>query len=135
MRVGAASSEVEDEDRNRLGGVAGRLERREPDAAEFDRLAIVQRLKWILGRCRRSQVNRRASAIAQFEMAGDEIGVEMSKDHMSDAQAVRVGEGQILPDVALRVDDSGAARRFVADEIRGVRKTIQIKLVQDHRLD
>ena len=43
--------------------------------------------------------------------------------------------GDVLVDVALRIDDGGGVRRFVADEIRRVREAIQVELFQDHVLD
>ena len=36
MRLSRADIEIEDDDRNRLGGVAGRFDRPQPDAAQVD---------------------------------------------------------------------------------------------------
>ena len=66
--------------------------------------------------------------------SGDEVRVEMREEHVRDAQLVRVDERQILIDVALRIDDRGDATFLIADDIRGVRKTVQIKLMKDHGL-
>jgi hypothetical protein len=39
---------------------------------------------------------------------------------------------QVLVDVALRVDDSGQPGLFVADEIRRMRETVEIELLEKH---
>ena len=54
--------------------------------------------------------------------------------NVRDLQFVRGGEGEILIDITLRIDDRRGVRRLVADEIGGVRQAIQIKLLQDHRV-
>ena len=51
---------------------------------------------------------------------------------MRDAQAVLGREGEILIDVTLGIDDGGGLRLFVANQVRRVRETIQIKLTNDH---
>ena len=67
-------------------------------------------------------------------MAGDEIGVEMCEEDVLDREAVFGGEGDVLVDVALRIDDGGGGGLFVADQVRRVGQTRQIKLFEDHRL-
>ena len=51
---------------------------------------------------------------------------------MGNAQAVLARKRQVLIDVALRVDDRRAARLLVADDVRRVRETVQIELLEDH---
>ena len=65
-------------------------------------------------------------------MSGDEIGVEVGEEHVRDAQAVLGREGEILIDVTLGIDDGGGLRLFVANQVRRVGETIQIKLTNDH---
>ena len=48
-------------------------------------------------------------AIAQLEVAGDEVRVEVGEEDVRDREAMLVGEREVLPDVALRVDDRGRA--------------------------
>ena len=43
-------------------------------------------------------------------MAGNEVGVKVRQEHVRDAQAVFLGIGDILVDVALGVDDGGRVR-------------------------
>ncbi len=43
-------------------------------------------------------------AIAQFEMSGEEIGVQVRQEDMRDPQIMLARERQILLDIALRID-------------------------------
>ena len=54
---------------------------------------------------------------------------------MRDAEVVLRGEGQVLPDIALRIDDRGDMRLLVTDQIRGMREAIEIELFQKHCRD
>lgn len=78
------------------------------------------------------EIDHRADAISKLEMSCDEIGMEMRQEHVADRQSLFGGERQILIDVALRVDDRSRLRLIVADEIRRVRETIEIKLLENH---
>ena len=40
--------------------------------------------------------------------------------------------GEVLIDVALRIDDGAVCVSFVADEIRGVGEAVEIELFEDH---
>ena len=71
-------------------------------------------------------------AIAQLQVAGDEIGVKVSQKYMLDLEAMLRGEVNILACVALRVDDCGRARLLVSNYIRGVRQARQVELLEDH---
>ena len=51
------------------------------------------------------EIDGRAGPLAQLEVAGDEIGVEVREEDVRDPEAVFAGKGQVLLDVALRVDD------------------------------
>ena len=52
----------------------------------------------------------------EFEMTGEEVGVEVRLDHLRDGEPVGGGIVQVLGDVALGVDHDGGARLGVADE-------------------
>ena len=52
-------------------------------------------------------MNGGAATVAQFQMAGDEIGVEVGEKDVTDPEAKFVGVGQVLLDNALGVDDDG----------------------------
>ena len=74
----------------------------------------------------------RAAAVAQLQMAGDEVGVEVGEEDMADLEAKFFGVGQILLDVALGVDDDGGRTGFVSEQVRGVGQATQVVLFQDH---
>jgi hypothetical protein len=108
------------------------LERLQPHATKIDGVAVVERDEWVLRSCGRPQIDPRPGAIAQFEVAGNEVGMEVREKDVLDSQTMLGGEREVLIHVTLRVDNSGRVRLLVADEIRGVREAIQIKLLQDH---
>ena len=133
LRLGGAAIEVVDDQRNRLGRVPRCLERLQPHSAEIDDVAVVERRERILRLRGRTQIDRRPGAIAQLEVAGDEVRMEVREEHVLDSQAMLGGEREVLIHVTLRVDDGGRVRLLVADQIRGVREAIQIELLQNHR--
>ena len=63
-------------------------------------------------------------------MARDEIGVQVSLDDVSDAEAMFDGILDVDADIALRIDDGGDSPR--SDYIGGMRKTTQVKLLKIH---
>jgi len=65
-------------------------------------------------------------------MSGDEVRMEMSQKYVTDLQAEFVGVGQVLLDVALRVDDHGGRAGLVSHQIGGVGKAAEIVLFEDH---
>ena len=52
----------------------------------------------------------------QLQMAGEEIGVQVGQHDVRDPQPVLLGKGQVLLDVALRIDDRGDPGQLVADQ-------------------
>ena len=134
VRLGGAALEVVDEDGNRFGGVARRLERGQADLAELDDIAVAERRERVLRPGPGAEIDGDAGAVAQLEVSGDEVGVKVREEDVRDPQVVLGREGEILIDVALRIDDGCGVRAGVADEVRGVRQAIQIELLQDHRV-
>ena len=70
--------------------------------------------------------------IAQFQMPGDKIGVEMSEKYVLDSEAVLGGKRDVLVSVALWINDSCRACRLVSNQVGGVRQARQIELLKDH---
>ena len=58
----------------------------------------------------------RAGAIAQLEMPGDEVGVEVREEHVADRETMLSGEREVLVDVAL--GSTTAATRVASSPIR-----------------
>jgi hypothetical protein len=56
----------------------------------------------------------------------------MGEEDVLDLEFVLTGEGDVLIDVALRIDNGGMAGLFVTDEVRGVGEAAEIELLEDH---
>ena len=97
--------------------MAGRLDGLQPHAPDLDAVPVVQRGERVLRSGGGPQVDRRAGAVAQLEMSRDEVGVQMREEHVRDSKAVLSGEGQVLIDVALRIDNGRRPGLLVADEV------------------
>ena len=65
-------------------------------------------------------------------MSSDEVGVEMGQEDMLDRVAKFVRVLDVLPDVALRIDDNSCFGFFVSNEIRRVSQTIEVVLLEEH---
>ena len=74
----------------------------------------------------------RAATVAQFQMAGNEVGVKVAEKDVADLEAKFLGVGQVLLDIALRIDDDGGGTGLVSHQIRRVRQTAEVVLLQDH---
>ena len=132
MGLRFAGVEIVNDDGDRFGSVAGRFQRFQADASEFEDVAIVERSERVRRFRGGAEIDGRADAIAQFEMPGDEIGVEMGEEDVLDGEGVFGGEGEVLIDVALRIDNGGGAGCLVANEVGSVRQARQIELLEDH---
>ena len=79
------------------------------------------RHKGILRLGARAKINRRAATIAQLQVPGDEIGMEMGQKNVADLQTESLRVRHVLFDIALRIDDDRSASwlRHPADKRRG----------------
>ena len=84
------------------------------------------------GRPRVAVADRGAGVGGQLEVTGQEVGVEVRLQHLHDRQPVRLGVGEVLGDVALRIDDDGPTRRGVADQVARVGETAEVVLAEEH---
>ncbi len=78
----------------------------------------------------RAEDDLRASARRDLLMTADEVGVQVRFDHVFDLQTLRRGVGEILVNVALRIDDSSFAVR--TDQVRRMGQAAEIKLFEVH---
>jgi hypothetical protein len=92
----------------------------------------VERDEWVLGSRGRAEIDFYPDAVAQFEVAGHEVGMKVREEHVLDLQTMLGGEREVLIHVTLRIDNSCRARLLVANQIRGVSEAIQVKLLQNH---
>jgi len=99
--------------------VSRRLEHLEAHVRpEVDRIPVFRRHELVLGRRTCAEMDRRPHALAQLEVPGHEVGVEVGEEHVADRQPQTVRVRQILVHVALRIDDRGFAA--IANEVRRV---------------
>ena len=130
----ASFGEIEDQDGDGLDGVAGGFEDLQAQAGEVERVAILHGDEGVLGLGAAAEMDGGAAAVAQFQMAGDEVGVEVGEEDVADLEAEFFGVGEVLLDVALRVDDDGGAAGFVAEQVGGVGEAAEVVLFQNHVL-
>lgn len=58
--------------------------------------------------------------------------MEMRLDHFCDREAMCLCVSEILVDIALRVDDNGAASGFIANQVARVGKASEVVLLEEH---
>ena len=75
-------------------------------------------------------VDLRAGSLGQFAKAGGEIGVRMAVENRDDAQPFALGLGDIIIDIAFRIDHGGFAVR--AKKIRSVSKSFDEETFEIH---
>ena len=107
------------------------FERLNADLAEGDGVAFVQWGEGVLGFGCGAEIDGGADAVAEFKVAGDEVGVEVGEEDVLDSGAVFLCEGEVLIDVALGIDDDRGSGGFVANQVGGVGKAVQVELVKD----
>ena len=78
----------------------------------------------------RAHVDLRARSRRQFVVPGNEVGVQVRFDHVSDAQAVLARFFDVKLDVTLRVHHRGHTVR--TNHVRSVRQAAQIELFEIH---
>ena len=110
MRLRIAGVQVVNDDGDRLRRVARRFQYFQADASEFENVAIAKRSKRVRRFGRGAQIDCCAHAIAQFQMPGDKIGVEMRQEYVLDLERVLGGKRNVLIRVPLRVNDGCRAR-------------------------
>nr|WP_308406722.1 hypothetical protein [Streptomyces sudanensis] len=115
------------------GGVARGVEDLQVDLAEAQVLAVVQGVG-VEVECGGGAVgDAGAGAFGQFQVAGEEVGVDVGLDDALDGQAVALGGGEVVVDVAPGVDHDGPAGGAVADEVRGVGEAVEVEPHEDQR--
>src|ERR1700692_2680496 len=101
MRLRIAGIQVINHDGDRLRSVARRFQNFQAHASEFQNVAIVKRGERVPGFSRRAKINGCAYAVAQLQMPGDEIGVEMGQEYMFDLERVLSSKRDVLVCIAL----------------------------------
>jgi hypothetical protein len=131
MWLVAVTIGVVDDDRDRLRRVTGGFQHLEAHRAERKRVPIAHRHEVVFGAGASAHADHGADAIAQLEVPGDEIGVEMGQEHVADTTAEPGGVLEVTLDVALRIDDHRCAAVLVGDQVRRMRQAAEVVLLQD----
>jgi hypothetical protein len=76
--------------------MAGRFQDFEAHSWEIKPVAILHCHKWVFRLGVGTEVNRGATAVSQFQMAGDEVGVKMGQEYVPDVEAKVRGIFQVL---------------------------------------
>jgi hypothetical protein len=84
--------------------------------------------KGILGHGAGTETNGGACPVAQCEMSGQEIGMEVCQKNVTNTQSILCSVLEILVDVTLWIDDYGTAGGYIANQLRGMCQTAQIVL-------
>ena len=132
-RVGAVA--LGGEVRHVFGGVARRVLGGEDYPAQVDLVAVLQLLlrEAVLRPALGTQVHlRRPGTVGQFAAPGQEVGVDVRLQGVGDRQLVLAGQFDVHLHVAAGVDDGGAARRLVADQVGQVRQPLGEHRLENH---
>jgi hypothetical protein len=122
----------EDLDADGLPGVTRSFHDLERHLAERDAFAVGEVADRVLGVGAPPVTDPRAGRLGQLEVAGEEVGVDVCVDHADDAELLFPGVGEVLGDVAARVDNDRSAGGPVADQVGRMGQAVQVVLREDH---
>ena len=90
-------------------------------------LAVAHGRERILRDRARTEVDRGLLAVAKLQMTGDEVGVEMSQEHVCDSAAEPPRISDVLLDIPLRIDDRRLTAVLIGDQVRRVGQTAEVR--------
>ena len=128
----ASFCEIEDEDGDGLDGVAGGFEDLQAHAGEFECVAVVHGDEGVLGDGAGAEMDGGAAAVAELEMAGDEVGVEVREEDVADLEAECSASSRYCWMSRWGSTMTAVWAGFVAEEVRGVGEAAEVVLFQDH---
>src|SRR5277367_4238546 len=104
--------------------MAGGLKHLEAQMRELERIAVLHRHEGVFGLGAGTKMDGcttfLGTQVAQLQMAGDKVGVEMGEKDMADLESQFLGVVQVLLNIALRVDDNCGETGLVSQQIGGV---------------
>ena len=112
--------------------MAGSFENLQTYTREVQRIAILHRSERVFRLRARPKMDGGAAAVAEFQVAGDEVGMEMSKEYVADLKAEGCRVGQVLLNVALGIDDDRGGTGVIAEQVGGMGQAPQVVLLQNH---
>jgi hypothetical protein len=81
----------------------------------------------------RAEMNGCVASVAQLEVSGEEVGVEVGEEDVANFEVELLGIDEVLMDIALGIDDDGGAALLISKEVGSVSEATEIVLFQDHR--
>ncbi len=132
--VGLGAGVLGHDDRDGLGGVPRCVPDLQGDLAEGEHLAMRERFDREVGDRDVAIGDGRSGGLRELEVPRQEVGVEMGLDDPFDGEPLRLGIGEVLADVALRVDHHRPTRRGVTDQVAEDGKAREVVLAKEHRL-
>jgi hypothetical protein len=124
--------EVEQENRDRFDRVPRSLQDLQVQSRELERIAVFHRDKLVLGLGSRSEADLCAAAVAQLEMSGEKVGVEVSEKNIADLHSQLLGVVQVLLNIPLRIDHDCRSAGFVGNQVGRVGEAAEVILLQEH---
>ena len=112
--------------------MSGGFHRLNSHITEFDHVAILQSGMLKLRAGSFTQTDAGSSLISQFDVACQEVGMEVSQEHILDRVSTGLRIGQILLNVSLRIHDSGDFCFLVRNHVRRMSQTAKIILLEEH---
>jgi hypothetical protein len=105
----------------------------EDDVTEFDPFAVgkLAYIELSLGDRRVGDLG--TSGRCQFEVARQEVSMEVRFDDELDGEAGCGRIADVFGDVTAWVDNDGSAACLVTDQVRGLREAVEVVLREDHR--
>ena len=120
-------------DGDRLRGVPRRRAHLEEHLTEREPPPVRHRIDREVGLRLLAVGDRRPRGRGQLEVAREEVGVEVGLEHALDREPERLGVGEVLGDVALRIDDDRSPCGLVTDQVREEGEATEFVLAEDHR--
>ena len=110
--------------------MSGRFEQLDLERADLDPVAVFRRDVLVVYRREMRDVNFRSGPLGQFAKTGGEIGVRMTVEDGDDAQPFAFGLGDVIIDIAFRIDHGGFTVR--AEKIGSVSEPFDKETFEIH---
>jgi hypothetical protein len=117
QRVAGQRERAVDEERAVLRAVPRRVQHGDPDVPDLELVPVGERLERVLGFGQRMNRNRQIVLEREAAVSRDVVGVRVRLEHPLDPDAGRRSCFEIRVGLERGVDEDGASRRRVADQV------------------
>ena len=108
------------------------FENLETETREFECISVLHGAEFIFGLGLCAEPDICAAAVAQLEVSGEKVGVEVSEKDMADLNAELRGIVDVFLDVALGIDHDCRCAVFVGDEVGRMGEAAKVVLFEKH---